>query len=486
MPPFVVGFLFYSADLLNIANKKKGELEAGFIDNIKVMTRGPTFEAANTKLVRIIERPGGFIEWSTTHQVEFKIDKTALVQASQRQQKSLVDPRKTVPITRVPINIAGCQVKPVPSHKFLGVIIDEQLRFKEQMAAAAAKGTKYTLVCRQLAKPSLDIHQKHMKHLYDSVVVPKMFYATDVWGTEMVSRLGNIAGHKDHGRILDKVLCMHALNTTGAMCTMAMDVAVIHANLTPTPFLLQKLCFQAYARMTTLPSTNPIHKEIHSANCHRKHHKSPLHHLALSFPLHPKETEEIVAPCHSPKWNPNVKIIIDADKEDATKQANKAQEEVQIFMDRSGYNKGIGAAAILRRPGKADKTLHFFLGSTKEYTVYNGEQIGMVLGAELLRREDYVHSAYMVVDNQAAIQAVLSQDSHSGHSLTDMLLQVLQEVTDKHEIKGFQIRWVPGHVQIAGNEAVDVEAKRAAEGATSPAKLLPLELRKGHSPASPI
>ena len=110
----------------------------------------------------------------------------------------------------------------------------------------------------------------------------------------------------------------------------------------------------------------------------------------------------------------------------------------------------------------------------------------MVLGAELLRREGHIHSAYMAVDNQAAIQAVLSRDSRSGHSLTDMFLQILQEATDKHEIKGFQIRWVPGHAQIAGNEAVDVEAKRAAEGATSPAKLLPLELRKGHSPASPI
>ena len=159
---------------------------------------------------------------------------------------------------------------------------------------------------------------------------------------------------------------------------------------------------------------------------------------------------------------------------------------MQIFMDRSGYNEGIGAAAILRRPGKADKILRFHLGSTKEYTVYNGEQIGMVLGAELLRREGYIHLAYMAVDNQAAIQAVLSQDSCSGHSLTDMFLQILQEVTDKHKIKGFQIRWVPGHAQITGNEAVDVEAKRAAEGVTSPAKLLPLKLRKGCSPTSPI
>ena len=237
--------------------------------------------------------------------------------------------------------------------------------------------------------------------------------------------------------------------------------------------------------MTTLPSSNPIYKEVCSANRHRKRHKSPLHHLALTFPLHPKDTEEITAPRHSPKWNPNVAIVIDGEKEEAVKRANEAQEEVQIFTDGSGFNEGIGVVAILRRPGKADKTLRFHLGSAKEHTVYNGEQVGMVLGAEPLRREGYLHSAYMGVDNQAAIQAVLSRDSRSGHSLTDMFLQVLQQATDKHHLEDFQIRWVPGHVQIAGNEAVDAEAKKAAEGDTSPANLPP-ELRKGHNPATPI
>ena len=135
--------------------------------------------------------------------------------------------------------------------------------------------------------------------------------------------------------------------------------------------------------------------------------------------------------------------------------------------------------AVLRRPGRNDKILHYHLGSEKEYTVYNGEQVGMVLGVELLQREGNVHSAYMGVDNQAAIQAVLSRDSHSGHSLTDMFTQVLQQATDWHGIERFKIRWVPGHANVVGNEAVDAEAKRAAEGETSPPNLLPSALKKG-------
>ena len=101
-----------------------------------------------------------------------------------------------------------------------------------------------------------------MKWLYDSVVVPKMYYAIDVWGAEMVSRLGNRAGRKGQSKVLGKVLRTHALTTTGGMRTTATDVAVTHANLMPLPFLLRKLCFRAYTRMTTLPKSHPIHDKI--------------------------------------------------------------------------------------------------------------------------------------------------------------------------------------------------------------------------------
>ena len=174
--------------------------------------------------------------------------------------------------------------------------------------------------------------------------------------------------------------------------------------------------------------------------------------------------------------------MIDRNKEDAVKHANEAKEEIQIFTDGSGYNGGIGAAAVLRRPGRNDKILHFHLGSNKKYMVYNGEQVGMVLGAELLWREGNMHSVYMGVDNQAAIQAVLSCNSHFGHSLTDMFMQVLQQATDQHGIEKFKLCWVSEHIDVAGNEAVDVEAKKAAEGDSSPLNLLLVVLKKGCNP----
>jgi len=247
------------------------------------------------------------------------------------------------------------------------------------------------------------------------------------------------------------------------------------------PFTLQKVCHWAYLRMTTLPPSNPIHREVRLAAHQRKRHKSPLHFLVKAFGTHPKVTEEILPLRHSPKWEPSVSTLIADSKEDAIWDARRAEEDIQIFTDGSGYQGGIGAAAILRRRGKPERVLRYHLGSDKHYTVFNGEQVGMLLGVELLNRERNVCSVYMGVDNQAAIQATTAFSPSSSHSLTDMFLtSLLGKTIKKHNLDRLSIRWVPGHSNIAGNESVDKEAKKAVEGDSSAVnQLLTMLTRNG-------
>ena len=305
----------------------------------------------------MMECRGGCIEWSTSHHVSFEMDKNTLVQATQRREKSNLDSRKTVPAKHVPITVTGQITQPSKSHKFLGIIINEELCFKEQLASAVAKGTKYTLAFCRLAKPSLGIKNRFTHLLFNSVVIPKMLYGVDVWGAKMVVEMGKRAGRKGQGCLLERVLRMHALTVTSAMRTTTTDVTVAHANLMPIPYTLQKICFHAYLRMCTLPVSNPIHKEIRLATRQRHCHKSPLHFLVKAFGIHPKSTEEIKPLCHSPKWTPNVNFYITGNEEDTTQDMENAVEDIQIFTDGSGYHGGIGAATVLRRGRNPNKVL---------------------------------------------------------------------------------------------------------------------------------
>jgi hypothetical protein len=84
------------------------------------------------------------------------------------------------------------------------------------------------------------------------------------------------------------------------------------------------------------------------------------------------------------------------------------------------------------------------------------------------------------VDNQAALQAFNAEMKRPGHHLAREALKnafQLQKRKKKTKYK-LTLRWTAGHAGISGNEKADREAKKAASGATSPAKQLPCYLRK--------
>ena len=222
----MVGFLFYSTDMLDIPNRKNGEKGFRFIDDVCFVAHSPSFPASNGKIKKMVERRGGGIEWSCSHHVNFEMDKNTLVQCSQRREKPSANSRKTSPVKHVPITIDGRVTKPVKSHKFLGIIIDKELHFKEQLANAVAKGTKYALTCRCLTKPSLGVKSRFNHLLFNSIIIPKMLYGVDIWGMRMVAKLGKRAGRKGQGRVLKRVLRMHTITASGAMRTTARDAVL--------------------------------------------------------------------------------------------------------------------------------------------------------------------------------------------------------------------------------------------------------------------
>jgi ribonuclease HI len=107
-----------------------------------------------------------------------------------------------------------------------------------------------------------------------------------------------------------------------------------------------------------------------------------------------------------------------------------------------------------------------YLGPDSEHTVYEGECVGQMLGVELVRREEGVEKALFAVDSQAAIQVLDSIIAKPGHYLFNQVHRDVEELKEIHSNLELHVAWVPGHEGVQGNELVDKEAKRAAQGHT--------------------
>src|SRR6266481_2422376 len=73
------------------------------------------------------------------------MSKLTLVGFSRRRVPDPARPGKMMPEARPAFTTCGTTIEAVPSHKFLGVIFDQELQWSEQAERVTAKATKWSL-----------------------------------------------------------------------------------------------------------------------------------------------------------------------------------------------------------------------------------------------------------------------------------------------------------------------------------------------------
>ena len=101
-------------------------------------------------------RPKGALEWARNHASKFELDKTGLIVFSNRRIPDPARPHKTIAIARPPVTINGQEIKASQSLKFLGVILDQELRFKAQADHADQE--------------DLEDHKRHQSAYFEAIV----------------------------------------------------------------------------------------------------------------------------------------------------------------------------------------------------------------------------------------------------------------------------------------------------------------------------
>jgi ribonuclease HI/exonuclease III len=474
-PLSMVLYQFYNADLLDIP-KDISEDALAYVDDTLMLATAKTFEHAHQKLADMMGRENGVTDWSKSHNSRLEYSKLALIdfahKASTQSRPVLMLPQKTV--------------QPSESTKYLGVIFDQHLQWKAQIASVADKGTKWVAQIRRLARPSWGLTPKHAKQLFIGVAIPRILYAVDIWGLAQTTsrKRKESCGSAGTLRVLNSVQRAGTLAITGGLRTSPTDSLNACANLHPAPLAIEKWCHRAMVRLAMLPADHPLAKTIARAKLRTtKRHRSPLHNLARRFKINPREMEKIPATIRHPALHGKLPFgcTIAEDRELATTEAREADEEIRVYSDGSALEGNTGAAAVLLRDGKTPRTLQYRLGPDSEHTVHEAELIGLLLGMHLIKTEKRTDTTCAIgIDNQAAIGTLQSDLRRPGQHIAREIIRLGEQIRKGRRRSKFKltIRWVAGHEGVEGNEMADLEAKAAARGTQSDKRLLPPYLRR--------
>ena len=198
---------------------------------------------------------------------------------------------------------------------------------------------------------------------------------------------------------------------------------------------------------------------------------------------------ETISPAlYSPDRVLKCKTVISASAEGVAELERECTSEAWVYSDGSGLGSKAGAAAMLYREGTSPRVLRYSLGTLVQHTTYEAEAVGLLLALHLLRRARDVRKATIHIDNQAVINLLSIHKPKSAQYLIDKIFQQIDNLWERatHPTYALEIMWIKGHSSSVGNEEVDREAKKAAEGNSSRIGALPSLLAEGSLPLSVI
>jgi ribonuclease HI len=240
----------------------------------------------------------------------------------------------------------------------------------------------------------------------------------------------------------------------------------VETYLLPIRQQIWKHNIETLGRVLSTPELPELTKRIKTPPIQKKQpYNSPLekvHQEAKRRREIELEQREIIPPfVTAPWWEGSTTYIETSDEEARAKhdQVSANLENICIYTDGSSIDGHVGAAAV--HPSY-HKVRTAYMGPDTTSTVYAAELQGISLALEIAQTEtdtDRKRNIVIFADNQAAIRSLTRPEGKSGAYIIKQIIQKIEHLQSKgHTI---EVRWIPAHEGIEGNEAADSIAKEA-------------------------
>ncbi|KAJ5330279.1 zinc knuckle domain protein [Penicillium atrosanguineum] len=456
LAPWVKTFLSNQSTRIHlIENCGNGVTSNGWVDDVCFMAKGDS-ERETTKKLRMARRKAD--QWARTHASVFDPKKYALVHFVNTRE---IDPQYT------PLSIQGYTVPATrTAERYLGYWLDPGLEFHHHREKAVAKAGVSLQALRSLAGSTWGGSLSAMRRIYQAVVIPK---------TKARTISQPFAG------IQKRAACL----ISGAFRTTAAEALNTELYLPPAAIHMDRLVKETALRLRTgsafaVPPTmlrRQPNDERDWAGWTPMEAQAWKTGGCLTAPpgTLTRHWESRKAFVQAP-WQAPPEVIIE-DREVAVKRYDQIlaigwrERPVILYTDGSGIEGRIGAAAIV---DLEDQHAHSQMGDENTSTVYAAElrAIEMALALVLESTEPWAEQAknrlIIFADSQAALKALGRPRMPSGQVYLAGCLELIRQLADKG-IRT-ELRWIPAHQGVIGNEIVDQQAKEAAQKPDGPLK----------------
>ena len=178
-------------------------------------------------------------KWAQRTGSSFAAEKTELIHLTRKRGEHLEGQ----------LTFDGADVKPSPTAKLLGVMFDQELRWKEHVQQAIKRATKVTIALSGLRH----LRPEQMRQLYQGCVTPIVDYASTVWHDPLRD--------KTHLRQLNTTQRASLIRILSAFRTVATTTLEVEAYILPTHLRLRHRAQRTIARLHTHSASRSPHLE---------------------------------------------------------------------------------------------------------------------------------------------------------------------------------------------------------------------------------
>ena len=460
-------YLIYNADL--IEEYRNRVTSNGWVDDVCFMAKGDSERETTKKLRSACQKAD---VWARTHASVFDPKKYALVHFVNTRE---IDPQYT------PLSLQGHTVTATrTAERYLGNWLDPALDFHHHREEAVTKAGVSLQALRSLAGSTWGASLSAMRRIYQAVVIPQMLFGVSAWYQPML--ISKTRAHKISQTfvgIQKQAACLFS----GAFRTTAAEALNTELHLPPIAIHMNRLVKETALRLRTGPAfAVPPTMLRRRARAERDWAGwTPMEAQAwktggcLTAPpgTLARDWESRKAFVQAP-WQAPPEVIIEdrdiaVDRHNQILMRDSRERPVILYTDGSGIEGRVGAAAIV---DLEDQTIDSQMGDDSTSTVYAAElrAIEMALAMVLESTEPWAERAkngvVIFADSQAALKALRRPQMPSGQVYLAGCLDLIRQLTGRG-IRT-ELRWIPAHQGVIGNEIVDQHAKEAAQKPEGP------------------